>query len=62
MVVDPVILILTLLVLLPLIVRRLHDQSKSGFWFFIEFVPVIGPILLLALLVRKGTPGPNRFG
>ena len=62
MVVNLVIFILSLLVVLPLIVRRLHDQDKSGFWFFIDFVPLIGVIWLLALLVRAGTPGPNRFG
>jgi uncharacterized membrane protein YhaH (DUF805 family) len=62
MVVNLVIIILSLLVVLPLTVRRLHDQDKSGFWIFIEFVPLIGVIWMLILLVREGTPGPNRFG
>jgi uncharacterized membrane protein YhaH (DUF805 family) len=55
-------IVLLLLVDLPLTVRRLHDQDKSGFWFFIQFVPFIGGIWLLILMLREGTPGPNRFG
>ena len=50
------------LVGLSLVVRRLHDQDKSGFWYFIGFVPIIGGIWLLVLLLLEGTPGPNRFG
>ena len=47
---------------LSLVVRRLHDQDKSGFWFFIAFVPFIGGIWLLVLMLLEGTPGQNRFG
>jgi uncharacterized membrane protein YhaH (DUF805 family) len=47
---------------LAVIVRRLHDQDKSGWWFFISFVPIIGGIWLLILYLTDGTPGPNRFG
>jgi uncharacterized membrane protein YhaH (DUF805 family) len=47
---------------LSLTIRRLHDQDKSGFWYFIAFVPFIGGIWLLVLTLMEGTPGPNRFG
>ena len=47
---------------LSLTVRRLHDQDKSGFWYFIAFVPLIGGIWLFVLTLLEGTPGPNRFG
>jgi uncharacterized membrane protein YhaH (DUF805 family) len=47
---------------LPLAVRRLHDSDRSGFWYFIAFVPVIGGIWLLILLCMGSTPGPNKFG
>jgi len=50
------------LVSLSLTIRRLHDQDKSGFWYFIAFVPFIGGIWLLVLTIMEGTPGPNRFG
>jgi uncharacterized membrane protein YhaH (DUF805 family) len=50
------------LISISLTVRRLHDQDKSGFWYFIVFVPFIGGIWLLVLTLLEGTRGPNRFG
>ena len=50
------------LVGLSLVVRRLHDQDKSGFWIFIALVPFIGGIWLLVLTLLEGTRGQNRFG
>ena len=47
---------------LSLTVRRLHDTDRSGFWYFIAFVPFIGGIVLLVFTLLEGTPGPNRFG
>ena len=35
-------------------VRRLHDTGRSGWWFLIQYVPVVGSIWLLVLLARKG--------
>ena len=54
-----------LVIILPSIsvmVRRLHDIDRSGWWFWIELVPVVGIILLLVWFCTKGTSGPNRFG
>ena len=47
---------------LSLTIRRLHDTDRSGFWYFIAFVPFIGGIVLLVFTLLQGTPGPNRFG
>ena len=35
-------------------VRRLHDTGRSGWWFFIQFVPLVGPVWLLVLLAQEG--------
>ncbi len=43
-------------------VRRLHDIDKSGWWMFIQLVPLVGGIILLVFLCRKSTDGANRFG
>ena len=43
-------------------VRRLHDLDKSGWWFLIVFIPVIGAIILFVWFCMKGTTGDNRFG
>lgn len=37
-------------------VRRLHDIGKSGGWWFIRFVPLIGMIWLLVLLLSSSKP------
>jgi uncharacterized membrane protein YhaH (DUF805 family) len=47
---------------LAVIVRRMHDQDKSGWWFLVGFIPFIGGIWLLILYLTDGTPGPNRYG
>lgn len=49
------------LVVLALLVRRLHDIDKSGWWVFIGLVPFAGPIILLVLTVLEGTPALNRY-
>ncbi len=47
---------------LAVTVRRLHDSGKSGAWFFISFVPIIGGIWLLILLLTDSTLGDNMYG
>ena len=43
-------------------VRRLHDLGKSGFWYFISLVPVIGGIWFIVLMCLDGQPGENQYG
>jgi uncharacterized membrane protein YhaH (DUF805 family) len=55
----------SLAVLLPGIavtIRRLHDIGKSGVWILIAFVPVIGWIWLLILMVQDSQAGENQYG
>ncbi len=47
---------------LAVCVRRLHDIGKSGAWFFISFVPIIGCIWILILLCKDSQPGDNSYG
>ncbi len=47
---------------IAVLVRRLHDIDKSGWWYFISFVPFIGSIWLLVLLCTEGTRGRNSYG
>ena len=58
-------LIYALAILIPglaVTVRRLHDINRSGWWFLIVFVPVIGAIVLLVFACIAGDPGENDFG
>lgn len=47
---------------LGVLIRRLHDLNKSGWWVFISFIPIVGPIWLLILLCMAGNPGDNKYG
>lgn len=47
---------------LAMIVRRLHDTDRSGWWILITFLPLIGGLILFVFEVLPGTPGENRFG
>lgn len=43
-------------------VRRLHDTGKSGWWFFIALIPLIGSIWLLVLFATDGDSSDNKYG
>ena len=48
--------IVGLLLLIPTLavgVRRLHDRGKSGWWYLIALVPVVGIIYLIYLWATK---------
>ena len=44
------------------LVRRLHDIGRSGWMFFIVFIPFVGFIWLIILLATDSTPGENKYG
>lgn len=63
----PIILsiIYSLAVLLPgigLVVRRLHDIGKSGWYYFIGLIPCVGAILLIIWFCQDSQQGPNEYG
>ena len=47
---------------LAVLVRRLHDTDRSGWWYWIILVPLIGGILVLVWFCSRGTDGGNRYG
>jgi len=47
---------------LAVLVRRLHDTGRSGFWAFLTLVPVLGGLILLIWTATTGTRGPNEYG
>lgn len=56
--------LLDVVIVVPLfavMVRRLHDVGKSGWWIFAAFIP-FGVLALIMFWVREGTHGDNRFG
>ena len=62
---EVLIFLFSLAVLVPSIAitaRRLHDTGKSGWWQLIGLVPVIGWLIVIILLVGKGTESENKYG
>ena len=55
-------LIAVLVPTIGVVVRRLHDTGKSGWYYFVSLIPFIGGIWLLVLLVTEGDQGPNEYG
>jgi uncharacterized membrane protein YhaH (DUF805 family) len=47
---------------LSVAIRRLHDTNRSGWWYLIGLIPLIGFIVLLIFFLEQGTPGPNDYG
>jgi uncharacterized membrane protein YhaH (DUF805 family) len=43
-------------------VRRLHDIGKSGWWWFICFIPIVGWIWIIILLTTESNHGKNKYG
>lgn len=57
--------IYSLAVLIPtlaVMVRRLHDIDRTGWWILINLIPLIGTIVLLVFALTPGTPGSNQYG
>ena len=54
--------VITFIPSLSVSIRRLHDRNKSGWWFLLVFLPVIGFIWLHILFLLKGDEVTNRFG
>lgn len=57
--------IYSLAVLLPsiaVLVRRLHDTGRSGWWALLMLIPLIGLIVLIVFAVQDSQPGKNQFG
>lgn len=46
---------------LAVLVRRLHDTNRSGWWFFIVLIPIIGIIVLIVFLCLDSKED-NKYG
>jgi uncharacterized membrane protein YhaH (DUF805 family) len=47
---------------LAVCVRRLHDVGKSGWFYFIFLIPIIGFFWILYLFCKNGNVGENKYG
>lgn len=61
-VVQYLVILALLLPNLGLCVRRLHDIDKSGWWYLIGLIPIIGAIILLVWFCQNSQMTPNEYG
>lgn len=57
--------IYSLVVLIPSLavcVRRLHDIGKSGWYFLICMIPLVGAIILIVWYCKEGEKNENEWG
>jgi uncharacterized membrane protein YhaH (DUF805 family) len=47
---------------IAVVIRRLHDQDKSGWLALLTFIPYVGSLVLTWFMATDGTAGPNRYG
>ena len=55
-------ILVTIVPALAVLVRRLHDTGKSGWWALIGFIPLAGAIVLLVFTVLNSDAGENKYG
>lgn len=55
-------ILVTVVPAIGVLVRRLHDTSRSGWWALIGLVPIAGAIVLLIFTVAESTEGENAYG
>jgi uncharacterized membrane protein YhaH (DUF805 family) len=57
--------VFTLIILIPTLaveIRRFHDIDRSGWWWMIGFVPLVGAIVLIIWWTTAGHEGMNKYG
>ena len=52
----------TLLPSLAVAVRRLHDIGKSGWWYLINFILIVGTIVYIIFMCTGTQPFDNKYG
>jgi uncharacterized membrane protein YhaH (DUF805 family) len=55
-------IVVTIVPALAVLVRRLHDIGRSGWWALIGFVPIVGAIVVLVFTVSDSALGENKYG
>ncbi|WP_299413408.1 DUF805 domain-containing protein [uncultured Sulfitobacter sp.] len=62
---GPVGLLVSLALFLPSLavaIRRLHDIGRTGWWYLLVFIPIVGWIVLIVFYCTKTEETPNQWG
>jgi len=61
---GPISTVVNLVLFLPglsVFIRRLHDTDRTGWWFWIALVPLVGLIVLLVFMLLPSKMAPTRW-
>lgn len=47
---------------LALTVRRFHDVNKSGWFYLVAFIPILGAIWIFVITLTEGDSNQNQYG
>ena len=47
---------------IAVLIKRLHDTNHCGWWYFLSFIPIVGPFYLLYLTIKQGDESSNKYG
>lgn len=47
---------------IAVLVRRLHDTDRTGWWLLLFLLPLIGVIVLIVFLATDSSAGDNQYG
>ena len=53
---------MTFLPSISVIVRRLHDTGRSGWWVWINMILLVGNLIFLWFMLKPGDRGANAYG
>jgi uncharacterized membrane protein YhaH (DUF805 family) len=42
--------------------RRLHDANRSAWWLLVNFMPVLGTLVMMVFALEGSYPGENEYG
>jgi uncharacterized membrane protein YhaH (DUF805 family) len=55
-------ILITIVPAIALLIRRIHDTNRSGWWALIGLVPFVGAIVLIVFTVEDSAHGQNIYG
>lgn len=62
LIIDVIWVLGTIIPNIAVLFRRLHDTGRSGWWWLIVFVPIVGAIVLIVFAAQDSHPGENQYG
>ena len=58
----PLYMLISFIPSLAVFVRRLHDTNKTGWWFLIGLIPLLGAIIIIFFLCQNSDVEKNNYG